>query len=92
MAETVVLKIEPKALIVKDAAKVMQTSERVMRNLIKAGIVRAMNLPTLTVSIKEIERAMDYITENQIDLTEFSKDDFSKRLEKSNVVQMEVRA
>ena len=91
MAETVVLQIKPKALGVKDAAKVMQTSERVMRNLIKAGIVRAMKLPTLTITIKELERAMDYITEKQIDLTEFSKDDFSKRLDESNVVKTEVK-
>lgn len=91
MAETMVVKIEPKALKVKDAAKVMQTSERVLRNLIRAGFIRAMKLPTMTISIKEIERAMDYITEKQIDLTELGEDDFAKRYEESNVVSMSMR-
>lgn len=75
---TIIVNITPKALKVKGAAEVMQTSEMVVRNLIKAGLIKAMNLPALTISVKEIERVIDYITDSQIDLKDFAAKRFEE--------------
>jgi hypothetical protein len=88
----IVIQMEPKALKVLDAAKLMSTSEKVVRNLIKAGYLRAMKLPAYTITIKEIERCMDMITEEQIDLQEFGSEDCSKKLDNKVMSMREVKA
>lgn len=75
---TIIVNITPKALKVKGAAEVMQTSEMVVRNLVKAGVIKAMKLPRLTISLREIERAIDFIMESQIDLGDFAAKRFEE--------------
>lgn len=82
---SIVIGVYPKALKVKDAAKVMQTSPTVVRNLVKAGYIKAMNLPALTISVKEIERVIDYITDSQIDLSDFAAKKYEE-IKTNNIV------
>lgn len=87
------ISIKPQAVKVTVAAKALDTSERVVRNLIDCGYIRAMRFPALTISIKELERFIEYATENQIDFSEFGSVGFNKeevieRESESNLVQM----
>lgn len=80
----------PQSVKVSTAAKIMDTSTRVVRNLIKTGYIRAMKMPSLTISTKELERFIDWATETQFDFSEFGRDDFS--VEKhSRVVELKKR-
>lgn len=87
------ISIKSQAVKVLVAAKILDTSERVVRNLIDCGYIRAMKMPKLTISIKELERFIEYATENQIDFSEFGSESFNKKKvieskEESNLVQM----
>lgn len=87
------LSIKPRSVKINVAAKILDTSERVVRNLIDCGYIRAMRFPALTISIKELDRFIDYATENQIDFSEFGSIGFNKeksaeRESESNLVQL----
>lgn len=75
----VVVHVKPQAVKVAIAAKILDTSERVVRNLIDCGYIRAMKMPKLTVSIKELERFIEFATEKQLDLTMFGNEKFNKQ-------------
>lgn len=70
------LHVQPRAVKVSDAAKMMGTSEKVVRNLVKEGYLKAMKFPAITISIREIERFLDVATDKQTDFSGFGSSEF----------------
>jgi hypothetical protein len=87
--ETVRLNFYPLSVKVSVAAKMLGTSERVVRNLIKAKQIKAMKMPSLTISVKEMERFVQYATDNQLDFRDYGSDTFSVDEIEKKVVKFE---
>lgn len=87
--ETVRLNFYPLSVKVSVAAKMLGTSERVVRNLIKSKQIKAMKMPSLTISVKEMERFVQYATDNQLDFRDYGSDTFSVDEIEKKVVKFE---
>lgn len=83
----VIMTFEPLAVKVQSAAKMMDTSENVVRNLVKAGYLKAMKFPSITIPVAEIKRFIDYELENNLDFTKFG-DPYYMKSKDNKVVKL----
>ena len=86
--ENVQLSLKPLSVKVVTAAKILGTSERVVRNLIKAKYIRAMKFPVLVISLAELERFIQNATDKQFDFSEFGNDKFNPESANENIVPL----
>lgn len=72
--------------LVKEAAEVLRTGENVVRNLLKAGRIRALKMPTLVIPDFELERFRHEILESQEDLSIYADKKFTEKFSNENKV------
>ncbi|EMF0401933.1 helix-turn-helix domain-containing protein [Enterococcus mundtii] len=77
MSQTI--NIPKESFSVKETAKIMNTSEHVIRNLIKTGELRAIKFGTLSIPLFEIRRFMKSAISSQKDYRKFSDPEMLKK-------------